>query len=393
MRGGGDPLTASERHFFEPRFETNFSAVRVHTGSGAGELAQSLNARAFTVGSDIVLGYGQNAHASSASLKLLAHELTHVIQQGYARQTHQDWREKEKMDESQTEVLGSRFAGFPTTRLESKPANPKGFQIQDRQGAIAIASPMRQTEGSVVLRQEMSDDESSTVKGATPNPDASDFRYSETIVHDAEPLPPELRSMLKVYFLITYESKEFHMFTEKIPDYGVSEKESIQDEMEYLKNLGYLVVYIERATENDVTSAFADPEAVMIFTTGHGDPPGIIRTTNTEFIEPEEIKIPVGSNLTQVILGHCHIGDQYEKWKQVLPADASLTAWTGKTSTRESVQFNSGGGFSDRQWGSLMSRVKSLSQLENQQGQIYQVVEKGETVVIKSWKTGQPISE
>ncbi len=81
LRGGGQPLSASERAFFEPRFETNFSAVRVHTGSGAGELAQSLNARAFTVGSDIVFGQGEYSPSSSTSLNLLAHELTHVVQQ------------------------------------------------------------------------------------------------------------------------------------------------------------------------------------------------------------------------------------------------------------------------------------------------------------------------
>ncbi|MGA9577500.1 MAG: DUF4157 domain-containing protein, partial [Terrimicrobiaceae bacterium] len=48
MRGRGEPLTASQRGFFEPRFGMDFSAVRVHSGPFAGELARSLNARAFT---------------------------------------------------------------------------------------------------------------------------------------------------------------------------------------------------------------------------------------------------------------------------------------------------------------------------------------------------------
>ena len=351
LRGRGEPLRASQRAFFEPRFRVDFSASRIHTGPEAQELAEFLNARAFTVGSDIVFGQAQYAPASSAGMDLLAHELTHVVQQGYAKQTRHD--RSQHLREPQT----------------------------------ANASPTRPAEGPLVQRQE----KSSTIKGGTPG--GPIVRYYETIIHDADPLPEELRTKLKAYFLITYEPKEFDMFTEKIPDYGVSEKESIQDEMEYLKELGYLVVYIERATENDLTTAFADPQAVMIFTTGHGDPPGVIRTTNTEFVEPDEIKIPAGSNLLQVIVGACHVGDQYEKWKEVLPADARLTAWTGLSSTWESVQFNSGGGFSDRQWGSLMQRVKSLPQLKNQQGEIYRVTEKGETVVIKNWETGEIISE
>jgi hypothetical protein len=152
--------------------------------------------------------------------------------------------------------------------------------------------------------------------------------------------------------------------------------------MEYLKNAGYLVVYIEFATENDVLRAFADPYAALIFSSGHGEPPGIIRTTDQQFVEPGEIMIPPGSELSQVILEHCNIGDQYEKWKEVLPRFSQLTAWEGNTFTTEAVQFNSGGTFSDRQWGSLMGRVKSLPILENPlEGQIYKVTEKGELTI------------
>jgi hypothetical protein len=60
----------------------DFSGVRVHTGPEAAEAAGSVNARAFTVGRDIVFGAGQYAPQSRDGLWLLAHELTHVIQQG-----------------------------------------------------------------------------------------------------------------------------------------------------------------------------------------------------------------------------------------------------------------------------------------------------------------------
>jgi hypothetical protein len=65
----------------EPRFGTDFSAVRVHTDSNAQSLARSVNAQAFTVGNDVVFGAGQYAPESDSGKRLLAHELTHVIQQ------------------------------------------------------------------------------------------------------------------------------------------------------------------------------------------------------------------------------------------------------------------------------------------------------------------------
>ena len=76
LQGGGRPLPASERAFFEPRFGRDFSNVRLHSGPAAGELARSVHARAFTLGDSIVLGPGEGGR------QLLAHELTHVVQQG-----------------------------------------------------------------------------------------------------------------------------------------------------------------------------------------------------------------------------------------------------------------------------------------------------------------------
>ena len=81
IRGGGKPLSESERAFFEPRFGVNFGQVRVHTGIQAAESAQVLNARAYTLGQDVVFGEGQHAPETSAGKRLLAHELTHVVQQ------------------------------------------------------------------------------------------------------------------------------------------------------------------------------------------------------------------------------------------------------------------------------------------------------------------------
>ena len=82
LKGGGQPLPESTRAFFELRFGYDLSRVQVHTNSQAAETARALNARAFTMGHDIVFGAGEYAQGTTVGKQLLAHELTHVVQQG-----------------------------------------------------------------------------------------------------------------------------------------------------------------------------------------------------------------------------------------------------------------------------------------------------------------------
>jgi len=81
---GGQSLPASTQSFFEERFGHDFSDVRVHTGPEAGEAAQSIDAEAFTLGSDIAFAPGAYQPGTNGGKQLLAHELTHVVQQGGA---------------------------------------------------------------------------------------------------------------------------------------------------------------------------------------------------------------------------------------------------------------------------------------------------------------------
>ncbi len=83
-RGGGSELPNDTRAFMESRFGVDFSQVRVHTGTDAAQMSQELNAQAFTVGRDIYFGNGKYNPQTSSGQQLLAHELTHVVQQGAA---------------------------------------------------------------------------------------------------------------------------------------------------------------------------------------------------------------------------------------------------------------------------------------------------------------------
>jgi len=82
LQGSGQPLSESDRGFFEPRIGADFSNVRIHRDSRAASVARSINARAFTHGHDVVFGTGEYSPNTRSGKKLLAHELTHTVQQG-----------------------------------------------------------------------------------------------------------------------------------------------------------------------------------------------------------------------------------------------------------------------------------------------------------------------
>ena len=77
----GRPLDAGTRSVMEARLGHDFSRVRVHTGARAAASASDVGARAYTVGHDVVFGAGQFAPGTLGGRRLLAHELTHVVQQ------------------------------------------------------------------------------------------------------------------------------------------------------------------------------------------------------------------------------------------------------------------------------------------------------------------------
>ena len=81
LKGSGHALPQSVRNFFEPRFGYSFGQVRVHNDARAAQLSQGVNARAFTIGQNVVFAAGQYTPETSRGKKLLAHELSHVVQQ------------------------------------------------------------------------------------------------------------------------------------------------------------------------------------------------------------------------------------------------------------------------------------------------------------------------
>jgi hypothetical protein len=84
-KGSGNAMSESTKSFMESRFSADFSNIKIHTGNYASQLSKDLNAQAFTVGNDIYFNEGKYQPGSSEGKHLLAHELSHTLQQDYAR--------------------------------------------------------------------------------------------------------------------------------------------------------------------------------------------------------------------------------------------------------------------------------------------------------------------
>lgn len=127
LRSSGNPLDLSTRTFMEPRFNHDFSRVRVHVDNRADESARAVNALAYTVGQHIVFGAGRYAPHSHDGQRLIAHELTHTIQQGNSSPT--SW----PLNISSPQDAAEQEAGHASTALMSgqlfHPVFGSGLQI------------------------------------------------------------------------------------------------------------------------------------------------------------------------------------------------------------------------------------------------------------------------
>ena len=131
----GQPLDAETRRWMEARFQADFSAVRVHTGPQAAEAARGIGARAFTSEQDIVFSVGRYAPLTPTGKRLLAHELTHTLQNRRTRGA------------SRTSFISS-----PHSPSESKPSLPNRlhpiqhlFRPLPRLPRLPFSSPPKKT--------------------------------------------------------------------------------------------------------------------------------------------------------------------------------------------------------------------------------------------------------
>lgn len=124
LRGRGRSLPERSRSFFEPRFGFDLREVKIHDDAEAARLASNVLARAFTIGRDVVFGAGQYRPDTADGMRLMAHELTHVVQQEAA-----GW--KSVQAKPAIDQPGSPFereADFMADAVTSSSPSPSGGQ-------------------------------------------------------------------------------------------------------------------------------------------------------------------------------------------------------------------------------------------------------------------------
>jgi hypothetical protein len=168
--GPADPLPEAVRKDCEARLGHDFRRVRIHAGDEAGELAERLGARAFTLGAHVAFAPGEYAPATAAGRRLLAHELTHVAQQGSAGSV--------AASPSGSVALGprddplEREADAVAARIDSFPLPPGGSPRPP--WAAQPSSPPAAAPGSLLQRQPAdADDPAPRVSGDRSRPGPS----------------------------------------------------------------------------------------------------------------------------------------------------------------------------------------------------------------------------
>jgi hypothetical protein len=144
-RGGGHQLDPAARPDLESALGEDFSEVRVHTDATADHLSRAVEATAFTTGGDIFFRSGAYEPLSSAGRKLLAHELTHVVQQRGAPPA-QELRVTDPGDasEREAEAVAEQVARFPVGQGIARESVDEEEGSRDQEGFAQQVAPSRE---------------------------------------------------------------------------------------------------------------------------------------------------------------------------------------------------------------------------------------------------------
>ncbi|HEY0430282.1 MAG TPA: DUF4157 domain-containing protein, partial [Pyrinomonadaceae bacterium] len=145
--GAGRPMGIGERSFFESRYQADLSDVRVHDDDQAAVSAGQINARAFSIGSDIAFGRDQYSTDTSAGQLLLAHELAHVLQH---RTLAPEARSVRRFPGDPNDPTGGGFV-TPPELLGYSPPGSVDVPVELRVDAPSLAAPIRRRERDAEL--------------------------------------------------------------------------------------------------------------------------------------------------------------------------------------------------------------------------------------------------
>lgn len=145
-KGGGSPLDSGTKNFMEPRIGADFSDVRVHTGSDAVQMSQDVGAQAFAHGKDVYFNEGKYNPGSDSGKELLAHELTHTVQQGASPVQAKKIQKKDDEEKVQLKPMN----GAPSIqRAEENAGGGEGGETEGAEAADTGPLPMPATVYSI----------------------------------------------------------------------------------------------------------------------------------------------------------------------------------------------------------------------------------------------------
>jgi len=212
-KGSGTPIANAPRQQMEKSFGADFSNVRVHTDSTAAQMNKALQAQAFTHGNDVYFNSGKYNPSSSEGQHLLAHELTHTVQQGESvrrkgatntKNPNQKETAAEAVAPSSSEVVdisSGQFSPSEKVKTEIQEAAGKGLDVRvvvpnisdvgkikirldsrgnyqavgGQKGYMPVLNPWAQQMGGLYLRFTVKNNEvtggfvSPSLKGGNPN--------------------------------------------------------------------------------------------------------------------------------------------------------------------------------------------------------------------------------
>jgi hypothetical protein len=163
--GGGSPLAPDVQEEMQGRLGHDFSDVRVHNDSKAHESAQSVNAHAYTVGSNVVFQRDKYDPGSAAGKTMLAHELTHVVQQRSGPVDGSSAGGGIKVSDPSDRF--EREASANAEKAMAGPAPAATAQLSASSAAVQRHEAEEETaQGSFVQREEAPEEEEETAQGS-----------------------------------------------------------------------------------------------------------------------------------------------------------------------------------------------------------------------------------
>ncbi len=181
--GSGRALPAETRSFMEPRFGTDFNNVRVHTDSEAVQLNRDISAQAFTHGSDVFFGAGKYDPGSEGGKQLLAHELTHVVQQssGVMRKP----------------TIQRLMSSVELKRLAGEPKGDRGFWKLKKKMSTGYKDVLAKLDNYNLKLQAIVGTEDQNAKNALLSLELSCQTYVEAHTGDGDARAPHIQALLE----------------------------------------------------------------------------------------------------------------------------------------------------------------------------------------------------